>query len=102
MPHDPEVELSVLADQADPLRGKPHARVESDHFYDRRNARVFAAVESSPTKLLSPEDAAYLANAVQYAFPIVAGTYETFFDLAARRRRLLELEVERLELLGVA
>jgi hypothetical protein len=106
LPFDGEVELSVLAECADPLHG-PHVgvgcpQVEPEDFYDQRHARIFAAVSTSTVGLLSTEDAAYLANAVQFAFPVVAGTFDRFFELAARRRRLLELESERLDLLGVA
>lgn len=98
LPFDAEVELSVLAEAADPLHGLAGA-VTAEDFYDQRNARIFAAVQSSLTELLSIDDRRYLEHAVQYAFPVVVGTLEKFIDLAARRRRLLELDAERLELL---
>ena len=102
MPYDAEVELSVLAEAADPLHLDLLRTASSADFYDRRNARVLDAVKVGNLELLSTDDRAYFDHAVRYAFPVVAGTVDRFFDLAARRRRLVELEHERLELLGVS
>lgn len=98
MPCDPEVERAVLADQIYPLHGDPHGRVKPDDFYDERHRRILRAARTGTE--LGIVDDGYLADVVRTAPPITKDTYATFGDLAARRRRLLELEAERCDLLG--
>jgi len=95
-----ELERTVLAETADPLHLELRVVIASDDFYDYRHARIFSAVKVGNTELLSVGDRHYLDGAKRYAFPVVLGSIETFFDLGARRRRLFELEAERAELLG--
>lgn len=103
LPFDADTEASVLAELADPLHddGSLRETITADQFFDRRNARIFDAVLVDVI-LLSDSDRRYLANVVRFAFPVVAGTVARFVDLAARRRRLVELEAERDALLSGA
>ncbi len=103
VPHDLEAELSVLAELAAPTYVL-HAlyAIDADCFYDERHKRIYRAALSTQVDDLSPEDRAYLANAVKYAHPLHAGSLASFLDCADRRRELFVLEHRRLEVLGVA
>ena len=98
-PFDPEAELSVIAELFDPLRGLLVGPVLAD-FYDVRHQRIVKAHQDG--RRLNAGDAAYVANAVRYAWPLTKQAYATFCDSADRRKRLVEIEAERLELYGVS
>jgi hypothetical protein len=102
MPFDPEAEWSVLAEIAAPLHHVDVVdTITSAMFYDGKNARIVEYLRGGLPDV--PEgDLVYLAHAVKYAFPLTRGALASFFDCAARRARLCELEAERLELLGLA
>jgi hypothetical protein len=103
VPHDLEAELSVLAELADPTyKIAALADVTADCFYDERMARIFKAISTSASTDLSTDDSHYLQNAVRYAWPLSSRLLESFLDCAAKRRRLFDLERERLALLGVS
>src|SRR5215216_2106430 len=101
VPFEPEAELSVLAEVAEPLHDYPTLRtVTAEMFYDGRHRAIVWALERFDE--LRAEDADYLTSAIRYAFPLTAGVLASFFETAKKRQRLYELERERLELLGVA
>lgn len=91
----------VVVDRVQGRHVRAFVRGDSDDFYDVRHVRVVRYLRGELADL--PEhDLVYLANAVRYAWPLTAQLLADFLGCAARRRRLLELEAERLELLGVA
>jgi hypothetical protein len=101
LPFDAEAELSVLAHLVDPLHDVDVLDyVDSTYFHDWRHARIVEQFRAGDE--WSVEDAAYVENATRLAWPLTESLAEKFIDCASRRRRLLELEAERLELLGVA
>jgi hypothetical protein len=100
-PFDAEIELSVLAELVAPLhRVAVLDTVTASDFYNPRHQRVVAALRAG--KPLPADDATTAANAARFAFPLTKDGLATFLDHAARRRRIGELEAERLELYGVA
>jgi hypothetical protein len=100
-PFDPEAELSIVAELFDPL----HRLVElpdtitPENFWDVRHQRIVARFQAG--EQLSTDDAAYVRNAVGYAWPITQQGLAAFLDCAARRRRIRDLEAERMRLYGV-
>jgi hypothetical protein len=98
-PFDPEVELAVLAEVAEPLHRLTVAITPGD-FYDPRHCRIVEALQSGQD--LSADDAAYLKNAIGSVWPVTRDILDRFVEYAARRRRIAELEDERLSLYGVA
>jgi hypothetical protein len=88
--------LSVVAELFDPLHRLAVDNVEPDAFWDARHQRIVAAFRAG--RPLPKQDANYVGNAVRYAFPLTKQGLDSFLDCARRRRRIRELEAERLEL----
>lgn len=100
VPYEPEAELSVLAELVEPLHdGCLLAGLTADDFYDPRHRRIAAAVLAGREP--EPGDAAYVQHLARFAFPLTVQGWSAFTDAARKRARLLELERERCELLGV-
>jgi hypothetical protein len=99
LPVDLDAERSVLAELVEPLyRNSALDRIAVDDFADYRHRRILEQLHDGEP--LTVRDAAYLAELCRYAWPLSTQLLDSFLDCAARRRRLLALERERLELLG--
>jgi hypothetical protein len=98
LPQDLEAEQSVLAELAQPLHHVAAlGLITVDDFADHRHRRIFEQLADDVT--VRADDQAYLDELVAHAFPLTMGLLTAFLDVARRRRRLLALERERLELL---
>jgi hypothetical protein len=98
VPDDLDLERAVLAEILDPLHPGLHDvdRISGDDF--RRYRHAVIVNEHWAGKRLRPVDVDYAVDTVRFARPLEHGDLERFRDLARRRRRLVELERERLAL----
>lgn len=99
MPIDVDAERAMLAELAVPLHGRwLEELVAPEDFADPRHWRIAVALANDTP--LRDEERVYVEELDRFAFPITAGLLARFTDAARRRRRLAELEAERIELLA--
>jgi hypothetical protein len=90
LPHDFELERSVLAELVEPLH-RLHAldEIGVGAFHDGRHRRIFTALRDHAP--LSAADHKYLDGCVAYAWPLCRGAIERLEELARRRALALDL-----------
>jgi hypothetical protein len=98
LPHDRDLERSVLAEIVDPLHDvRALGDVAPNHFCDGRHQRILRHWLAG--EQLNPSDELYVADITRWAHPLARGDVERFFWIAERRRRVLALANEIEDLL---
>jgi hypothetical protein len=99
LPYDRDLERRLLAELGGALNRPDHLEgVKPDDFLDERHLRIAVAIRAGKPQR-DERDQRYLDDCVRWAWPLARGDREKFLDLAARRRRALELEAELAALL---